>query len=107
MSPWTTLGLAALLETGWAVGLKYVDGFKRPWVLAWVLLSLAGSMLLLGRAARTIPIGTAYAVWTGIGAACTAIVGMMWLGEPVRAARVGFLLLLIVAVVGLKATAPP
>lgn len=105
LSPWTTLVLAAVFETGWAVGLKFVHGPRRALAIGWVLVSLAASMVLLERAARSIPIGTAYAVWTGLGAACTALMGMFWLGEPVRAARVFFLVLLVGAVVGLKATA--
>ncbi len=105
MSPWATLVLAAIFETGWAVGLKFVNGPRRGWAIAWVLVSLAASMVLLERAARSIPIGTAYAVWTGLGAACTALLGMLWLGEPARASRLFFLALLVGAVVGLKATA--
>jgi quaternary ammonium compound-resistance protein SugE len=99
---WVWLVLAALFEVGWAIGLKYSDGFTRLWPSVWTALSIVASMLLLGLAARTLPIGTAYAVWTGIGAAGTAALGMLWLGEPATAARIGCLALIVGGVVGLK-----
>lgn len=101
---WVLLVVAGLLEVGWAVGMKYTEGFTR---LVPSLLTGAGivaSMVLLSYAARTLPIGTAYGVWVGIGAAGAAVVGMVVLGEPVTAARIFFISLLLVAVVGLKAT---
>lgn len=100
---WIWLVLAAVFEMGWAVGLKLSEGFTRLWPSVWTVVSLAFSMLLLGLAVRSLPIGTAYAVWTGIGAAGTAAIGMLWLGEPVTAARVACLGLIVAGVAGLKA----
>lgn len=101
---WVLLVVAGLLEVGWAVGIKYTEGFTRLWPSVFTVAGFAASMLLLAQAARTLPIGTAYGVWVGIGAAGAAIVGMAVLGEPVTAARIFFVSLLLVAVVGLKAT---
>lgn len=101
---WVLLLVAGLLEVGWAVGMKYTDGFTR---LLPSLLTGAGivtSLLLLSYATRTLPVGTAYGVWVGIGAAGAAVLGMVVLGEPATAARIFFVCLLLVAVVGLKAT---
>jgi quaternary ammonium compound-resistance protein SugE len=106
MSAWLQLVLAGLLEVCWAVGLKYTDGFRKPLPSIFVLVTLAGSMFLLASAARTLPIGTAYAVWVGIGALGAAILGIVLLREPVTAARLGFLALLLVAIVGVKMTSP-
>ena len=106
MNAWLQLLLAGLLEVCWAVGLKYTDGFRKPLPSLFVLITLAGSMLLLASAARTLPIGTAYAVWVGIGALGAAILGIVLLREPVTAARIGFLALLLVAIVGVKMTSP-
>ena len=102
--PWIALLLAGLLETFWAVGLKYTDGFRRPLPSVLVALAIAASMLLLGWAARYLPIGTAYAVWVGIGATGAAILGIVLFGEPVTPARIFFLAMLLVAVAGLKVT---
>jgi quaternary ammonium compound-resistance protein SugE len=102
---WLMLIVAGLFEIGWAVGLKYTDGFTRPWPTAGVAAALIVSMILLSLAARTLPIGTAYAVWVGIGAAGAAVLGIVLFGEAVTAARVFFLALLLVAIVGLKLTA--
>ncbi|WP_221355857.1 DMT family transporter [Streptomyces beigongshangae] len=101
---WVLLVVAGLLEVGWSVGMKYTEGFTRlvPSVLTGA--GIVASMLLLAQAARTLPIGTAYGVWVGIGAAGAAVYGMAVLGEPATAARVFFVCLLLVAVVGLKAT---
>src|SRR5690606_31604057 len=93
-----------LLEICWAVGLKYTHGFTRLLPSLFVLVTLAASMYLLARAAVSLPIGTAYAVWVGIGAAGAALLGIFLLGEPANPARIGFLLLLIVSIVGLKVT---
>lgn len=101
---WVLLIVAGLLEVGWAVGLKYTDGFTRLWPSLFTGAGIVTSMLLLSYAARQLPIGTAYGVWVGIGAAGAAIVGMVALGEPVTAARIFFVCLLVVAVVGLRAT---
>ncbi len=102
--PWIALIFAGLLEICWAVGLKYTDGFRRPLPSVLVILAIAVSMFLLGWAARTLPIGTAYAVWVGIGAFGAAILGIALFDEPVTIARIGFLALLLVAIVGLKVT---
>lgn len=102
---WFLVIVAGLLETGWAVGLKYTEGFTK---LVPSLLTIAGivlSMFLLSLAARTLPIGTAYAVWVGIGALGAATLGMVLLGEPATPARLFFLTLLLVSIVGLKLTA--
>ncbi|MDQ3280006.1 MAG: quaternary ammonium compound efflux SMR transporter SugE [Acidobacteriota bacterium] len=102
--PWIALVIAGLLETCWAVGLKYTDGFRRPVPSILVILAIAASMFLLGWAARTLPIGTAYAVWVGIGALGAAVLGIVLFDEPVTVPRVAFLALLLVAIIGLKAT---
>lgn len=101
---WIYLAIAGLLEVGWAIGLKYSEGFTRlvPSVLTAV--ALAASMFLLSVAARTLPIGTAYGVWVGIGALGAAVLGMVLFHEPATAARLFFLALLLVAIVGLKVT---
>ncbi|MEK6642884.1 MAG: quaternary ammonium compound efflux SMR transporter SugE [Planctomycetota bacterium] len=104
---WIILIVAGLFETAWAIGLKYTNGFTRPWPSVLTIAALVISMYLLAIAARTLPIGTAYAVWVGIGAAGTAILGMWLLDEPVNVGRVAFLILMIVSIVGLKMTASP
>lgn len=99
---WCYLVLAGLLEIGWAVGLKYTEGFTRLWPSVFTALAMISSLSLLGLAMKTLPLGTAYAVWMGIGAAGTVIFGMCFLGEtpdPLRLASVGLILL---GVVGLK-----
>ncbi|HUP49173.1 MAG TPA: quaternary ammonium compound efflux SMR transporter SugE [Thermoanaerobaculia bacterium] len=104
--PWVALLVAGLLETFWAVGLKYTDGFRRPVASLVVAVAIAASMFLLAWAARFLPIGTAYAVWVGIGAVGAAILGIVLFGEPVTPARVFFLSMLLIAIVGLKASTP-
>ncbi|MFF2512140.1 quaternary ammonium compound efflux SMR transporter SugE [Streptomyces sp. NPDC058086] len=101
---WILLLVAGLLEVGWSVGMKYTDGFTRlvPSVLTGA--GIVASMVLLSYAAKSLPIGTAYGVWVGIGAAGAALLGMLVLGEPATAARIFFVCLLLVAVVGLKVT---
>lgn len=101
---WILLAVAGLLEVGWSIGMKYAEGFTRLWPSVFTVVGIVASMLLLAQAARTLPIGTAYGVWVGIGAAGAAVLGMVVLGEPVTAARVFFVVLLLVAVVGLKMT---
>jgi quaternary ammonium compound-resistance protein SugE len=105
--PWVQLVIAGLLEVCWAVGLKYTDGFRRFWPTVFVVVTLAGSMWLLALAARTLPIGTAYAVWVGIGAVGAAILGIVLFKEPVTMTRIGFIVLLLIALAGLKATSAP
>lgn len=102
---WFWLTLAGLLEIGWAIGLKYVDGLARPLPLIGVGVALVGSMALLWLALRDLPIGTAYAVWVGIGAAGTAALGILLFDEPRDLPRLFFLGLLITAIIGLKLTA--
>jgi quaternary ammonium compound-resistance protein SugE len=99
---WILLVVAGLLEVCWAVGLKYTQGFTRLWPSLFVGVTLAASMVLLSLAARTLPIGTAYAVWVGIGALGAAVLGIVLFHEPVTAARLAFLALLLVAIIGLK-----
>ncbi len=106
VSPWTLLFIAGVLEIGWAVGLKYTRGFTRPLPSVATVLTMAASMFLLAVAVRSIPIGTGYAVWTGVGAAGTAVVGMALLGEPVTLVRIGCLGLIIGGIVGLKLSVP-
>jgi quaternary ammonium compound-resistance protein SugE len=101
---WVLLVVAGLLETCWAVGLKYTEGFTRPVPSVLVGASIAASMWMLAVAARTLPIGTAYAVWVGIGAAGAAILGILLFREPATPARLFFIGLLLVAVVGLRLT---
>ncbi len=102
---WGLLFLAGLMEAGWAIGIKYTDGFTRPVPSVLVTLGVVGSLFLLSIAARTIPIGTAYAVWVGIGASGAAILGIALLKESASPGRIFFLVLMVVAVAGLKATA--
>lgn len=99
---WIFLSLAGLLEIGWAVGLKYTDGFTRPLPSGLTLLAMLGSLWLLSLALRTIPLGTAYAVWTGIGAAGTALLGILLLAEPATAMRLVCIGLIVAGSVGLK-----
>lgn len=101
---WVYLIVAGLLETGWAIGLKYTDGFRRPVPTILTVLGIAASMILLGLAARTIPIGTAYAIWVGIGAVGAVVLGIILFDEPRDLARMAFVGLLIVSLIGLKLT---
>jgi quaternary ammonium compound-resistance protein SugE len=102
MQPWIILFVAALFEVGWAIGLKYTHGFSRlgPSVATLVMMGL--SMYLLALAARTLPIGTAYAVWTGIGAIGTAIVGMLLFEEPATVGRIACMIMVVAGIAGLK-----
>lgn len=101
---WMLLVVAGLLEIVWALGLKYSQGFTKLVPSIVTIVALTGSFVLLGRAAKTLPIGTAYAVWVGIGAIGAAIGGMALLGEGVSAPRIAFLLLIVIGIVGLKFT---
>ncbi len=105
-NPWLLLFLAGLFEVGWAVGLKYTAGFTRLAPSVLTVLAMAVSLYLLGRALREIPVGTGYAVWTGVGAVGTAIVGIVLLGEPRDLARLACLALIVLGIAGLKLTAP-
>lgn len=102
---WAILFAAALFEIGWAVGLKYTDGFTKFWPSLLTISAMAISMFLLAWAIRTIPVGTGYAVWTGIGAVGAATLGILLLGEPVTIWRVACLLLIVGGVIGLKFSA--
>jgi quaternary ammonium compound-resistance protein SugE len=102
---WILLVLAGVLEAFWAVGLKATEGFTRPLISVLVALAIAGSMLLLAQAARTIPIGTAYAVWVGIGVFGAVLLESWLYAVPLGLTRVAFLALLLVSIVGLKASA--
>jgi quaternary ammonium compound-resistance protein SugE len=99
---WVLLALAGVLEVGFAVALSFSEGFRRPLPTALFLLFGAGSLVLLNFAVRDLPIGTAYAVWTGIGAAGTALVGVVALGESGSPVRLACIALIVVAVVGLQ-----
>jgi quaternary ammonium compound-resistance protein SugE len=103
---WLWLTLAGLLEIVWAVGLKYTDGFTRLVPSAITVAAMVASVYLLALAVRTIPIGTGYAVWTGIGAVGVAILGMVLFGEPKDALRIGSILLIVLGIAGLKLVTP-
>lgn len=102
---WVYLILAGIFEIGWAIGLKYTQGFTKFWPTQLTVASMVISMVLLALAARTIPIGTGYAVWTGIGAVGTAVLGIVLFSEPVTAWRVVCLLMIVGGIIGLKFTA--
>ena len=101
---WVLLLIAGLLEVCWAIGLKYTEGFTRPLPSFFTVITLAASMYLLARAAQTIPIGTAYGVWVGIGALGAAILGIILFKESLSLPRLFFLILLFVSILGLKLT---
>ena len=101
---WVILFIAGLLEMVWALLLKQSEGFTRPVPTGGFLISLLLSMFLLAQALKTLPVGTAYAVWTGIGAAGTAIVGMLWLGESRDILKLISLVLLVAGIIGLRIT---
>lgn len=102
---WTALFFAGIFEIGWAIGLKYTQGFTRLLPSLWTLGSMAISLALLGYALKTLPVGTAYAVWTGIGAAGTALLGIYLLGESASLTRLACLGLIVLGILGLKASA--
>lgn len=102
---WFYLFLAGVLEAAWAVGLKFTDGFTRPWSSVLVGLAIAGSMFFLALAVRTIPIGMAYAIWVSIGILGSVISGPVLFQQPLRPIQLVFLGLLLIAIAGLKATA--
>ena len=104
---WTILFVAGLLEVGWAVGLKYTDGFTRLAPSALTITAMVASMYLLAVAARTLPIGTAYAVWTGIGVVGAFIFGIVLFREPVSAARIACVALIVAGMVGLRVFTVP
>lgn len=103
---WLLLVIAGLLEIVWAIGLKYTEGFTRLWPTLGTISAMAVSMVLLGFALRTLPAGTGYAVWVGIGAVGTAILGIVLLGESASAARLLSIGLIIAGIIGLKLATP-
>ncbi len=103
---WVYLFFAGLLEVAWAIGLKYTDGFTRPWPTALTLTAMVLSIVLLGLALKTLPVGTAYAVWTGIGAVGVALLGIVLFGESASAARLACIGLILSGIVGLKLVTP-
>jgi quaternary ammonium compound-resistance protein SugE len=103
---WGILFLAGLLEVGWAVGLKYTEGFTRPWPTVGTAAALIASMALLGVALRALPLGTAYAVWTGIGTIGTAVLGIILFSEPATATRLVCIALIVAGILGLKLASP-
>ena len=102
---WVLLSVAGLFEVGWAIGLKYPEGFTRLVPSVLTIASMAVSMLLLGLALRTLPVGTAYAVWTGIGTVGTALLGIYLFGEPATALRLACIGLIVAGILGLKLVA--
>ena len=103
---WAILVLAGLFEIGWAIGLKYTEGFTRLWPTVGTVLAMAISLGLLGIAMESLPVGTAYAVWVGVGAVGTAILGIVLLGEPANAGRMISLALILAGIIGLKLATP-
>ena len=105
--PWVALIVAGLFEVGWAIGLKYTDGFTRLWPTVLTVLAMILSLGLLGYAIKFLPVGTAYAVWVGVGAVGTAALGIAVLGEPISTGRVVSLAVIVAGIVGLKLATPP
>jgi quaternary ammonium compound-resistance protein SugE len=103
---WVYLLLAGLLEIVWAIGLKYTEGFSRPVPTAITVVAMIASIALLGLALKHIPVGTGYAIWTGIGAAGTALLGMWLFQEPATAARLACIVLIVAGIIGLKLVSP-
>jgi quaternary ammonium compound-resistance protein SugE len=101
---WTWLVVAGLLEIGWAIGLKYSDGFTRLWPTAGTVLAMAASFGCLAQALKTIPVGTGYAVWTGIGAAGTAVLGIVLFAESASTMKIISLLCIVLGIIGLKSS---
>ena len=103
---WVILFFAGLFETGWAIGLKYTEGFTRLWPTVWTVIAMIISLWLLGIAVKTLPVGTAYSVWVGVGAVGTVILGIGLLGEPANATRLLSVGLIIGGIIGLKLATP-
>ncbi|WP_229007099.1 quaternary ammonium compound efflux SMR transporter SugE [Methylophilus sp. Leaf408] len=102
---WFILVIAGLFEVGWAIGLKYTEGFSKLWPTVGTVLAMIISLCLLGVAMKTLPVGTAYAIWVGVGAIGTVILGMVLFGEPVTMLRIGSLVLIVAGIIGLKLAA--
>jgi quaternary ammonium compound-resistance protein SugE len=103
---WVILVLAGMFEVGWAIGLKYTEGFTRFWPTVWTILSMIISLGLLGIAMKSLPVGTAYSIWVGVGAVGTVILGIVLLGEPANTARIISVALIIAGIIGLKLATP-
>ena len=103
---WFILVLAGLFEIGWAIGLKYTEGFTRLWPTVGTVASMIVSLGLLGIAMKSLSVGTAYAVWVGVGAVGTAILGIVLLGEPANTGRIVSMLLIVAGIIGLKLASP-
>ena len=104
--PWILLLLAGLFEVGWAIGLKYTEGFTKLWPSVGTIAAMVVSLGLLGEAIKSLPVGTSYAVWVGVGAVGTALLGIALLGEPATAGRLVSLGLIVAGIVGLKLASP-
>ena len=103
---WAILVLAGLFEVGWAIGLKYTEGFSRLWPSVWTIAAMLISLWLLGIAMKSLPVGTAYSVWVGVGAVGTVILGIVLLGEPANAGRLISVGLIIAGIIGIKLATP-
>ena len=103
---WLVLFIAGLCEVGWAVGMKYTEGFSRLWPSVWTVLGMAASVILLGWSLKILPLGTAYAVWTGIGAVGTATLGIYLFGESREVLRFVCIGLIVAGIIGLKLVTP-
>ena len=103
---WAILVLAGLFEVGWAIGLKHTEGFTRLWPTVGTVIAMVISLWLLGIAMKSLPVGTAYAIWVGVGAVGTVILGIVLLGEPASAGRMISVALIIAGIVGLKLASP-
>ena len=103
---WFTLFIAGLCEVGWAIGLKYTEGFTRLWPTLGTVAAMAISLWLLGIAMKSLPVGTAYAVWVGVGAVGTVILGIVLFGEPANPARLISVMLIVAGIIGLKLATP-
>ncbi|OGT79697.1 MAG: molecular chaperone [Gammaproteobacteria bacterium RIFCSPLOWO2_02_FULL_61_13] len=103
---WLFLILGGLFEIAWAIAMKYSEGFTRLWPTVWMVIAMAISLWLLGLAMKTLPVGTSYAVWVGVGAVGTAILGIVLFNEPAHAARLASITLIVAGIVGLKLTSP-
>lgn len=103
---WVILFVAGLFEIGWAIGMKYTEGFTRLWPSVGTLLAMTAAVWLLAIAMKTLPVGTAYAVWVGVGAVGTVVLGIVLFGEPVNAARLISVALIVAGIIGLKLATP-
>jgi quaternary ammonium compound-resistance protein SugE len=103
---WIILVIAGFFETGWAIGLKYAEGFTRLWPSVWTIVAMIVSVWLLGIAMKSLPVGTAYTVWVGVGSVGTVALGIALFGEPANAARLISIALIIAGIIGLKLATP-